>query len=156
MAKFEFVMPDEVIKDFEKIYKNTDKIFGGMTKAGAEVVQSNIKNTAPHPQIAANTKLSKVYKTPSDGGINTKVYFSGYIPFKGNRKTFKRRGRKGGSVYTTTEGVPVAFLAQIYEYGRSSAPFPKKPFFRKAFNKAQIESAMKKAQKELSGGLLDE
>lgn len=156
MAKFSLVLPDEIIKDTEKLYRNSDKIFGGMTRAGAEVVLNNVKQTAPHAGIASNTKLSKTYKTPSDGGINTKVYFSGYLPFKGNRKTFKRRGRKGGDVYTTTKGVPVAFLAQIYEYGRSTSPFPKKPFFRKAFNTAQIEKAMLKAQKELSGGILDE
>lgn len=156
MAKFELILPDEIIKQTEKLNRDSDKIFGGMTRAGAKVVLNNVKQTAPHAGISSNTKLSKTYKTPSDGGINTKVYFSGYLPFKGNRKTFKRRGRKGGDVYTTTKGVPVAFLAQIYEYGRSTSPFPKKPFFRKAFNTAQIEKAMLKAQKELSRGIIDE
>lgn len=156
MAKFELILPDNIIKDTEKLYRDSDKIFGGMTRAGAKVVLDNVKQTAPHAGIASNVKLSKTYKTPSDGGVNTKVYFSGYLPFKGDRKTFKRRGRKGGDVYTTTKGIPVAFLAQMYEYGRSTSPFPKRPFFRKAFNEANIKKAMLKAQKELSGGLLDE
>lgn len=156
MATLQTILPDDVIKDFKKLEKNTDEIFGEMTKAGAEVVLSNIKSSVPLPEMASHVKLSKTYKTPSDGGINTKVYFSGYLPFKGTRTTFTRRGRSGGSVYTTTKGIPVDFLAQVYEYGRSTRPFPKKPFFRKSFRKNQIEQAMLKAQKRASGGLLDE
>lgn len=158
MAKFEMELPDEIIKDFKRIYDNSDEIFGGMTRAGAQVVLDNVKTSVPLSSMANYVKLSKTYKTPSDGGINTKVYFSGYLPFKGNRKTFKRRGRKGSDVYTTSKGIPVDFLAQIYEYGRKkpNPNFPKKPFFRKSFKKAQIEKAMLKAQKQLSGGLLDE
>lgn len=156
MAKFKMELPSEIMKDFQKVYDNADEIFGKMTRAGAEVVMNNVKASAPLTSMSGHVKLSKTYKTPSDDGINTKVYFSGYLPFKGNRKTFKRRGRSGGSVYTTTKGIPADFLAQIYEYGRSTSPFPKKPFFRKSFKKAQIEKAMIKAQKQLSGGLLDE
>jgi len=156
MAKFTMELPDEIMKDFQKIYDNSDEIFGGMTRAGAEIAMNNVKASVPLTAMSSHVKLSKTYKTPSDDGINTKVYFSGYLPFKGNRKTFKRRGRSGGEVYTTTKGVPADFLAQIYEYGRSTRPFPKQPFFRKSFKKAQIEKAMIKAQKQLSGGLLDE
>lgn len=156
MAKFSAILPDKEIQDFEKIYKNTEKIFGGMTRAGAQTVLNNVKASAPLPAMASKAKLSVTYRTPTNGRINTKVYLSGYLPFKGNRKTFKRRGRKGSDVYTTTKGVPVAFLATLYEYGRTSAPFPYKPFLRTSFRKNQIESAMLKAQNELSGGLLGE
>ena len=156
MAKFEIELPDGIIKDFKKIYDNSEKIFGGMTKAGAQVVLDNVKTSVPLRSMASHVKFSKTYKTPSDGGINTKVYFSGYLPFKGSRKTFVRRGRKGSDVYTTTKGVPVAFLAMLYEYGRSSSPFPYRPFLRPSFKKSQIEKAMLKAQNELSGGLLNE
>lgn len=156
MAKFQATLPDDLIKDFKKIEKNTDKILGEMTRAGAEVTMNNVKSSVPLPKLSAYVKLSKTYKTPSDDGINTKVYFSGYLPFSGNRTVFIRRGRSGGKVYTTTKGVPADFLAQIYEYGRSTRPFPKKPFFRKSFRKNQIEQAMLKAQKRASGGLLDE
>lgn len=156
MAKMNMMLPDDVIKDFKKVYNNTDKIFGDMTKAGAEVVKNNVKSSVPLSKMASHVKVSKTYKTPSDGGINTKVYFSGYLPFSGNRKTFVRRNRAGGKVYTTEKGVPADFLAQVYEYGRSNRPFPKKPFFRKSFRKEQIEKAMLQAQKQASGGLLDE
>lgn len=156
MAKYNAILPDKELKEMQKIYNNTDEILGGMTKAGAEVVMSNVKASVPLPQMASHVKLTKTYKTPSDGGINTKVIISGYLPFSDpNRKYFSRSGANG-KTYVTTKGVPVDFLANVFEYGRSGKPFPKKPFFRKSFRKAEIEKAMLKAQKELSGGLLDE
>lgn len=155
MARFIDALPDDVMKDLNKIYNNTDKILGEMTKAGAQVALNNIKSSAPLPGLASHAKLTKTYKTPSDGGINNKVVFTGYLPFSGGRTRFTRSGGSGKS-YSTEKGVPADFLAILYEYGRSGAPFPKKPFIRKSFNKGQIEAAMKKAQKEASGGILDE
>ena len=155
MAKFTMELPSDIIKDFERLDKKSEEIFGEMTKAGAEVVKKNIESECPDT-IRNHVKTSRVYKTPSDDGINTKVYISGYLPFSDpNRSYFSRRGGSG-TVYKTSEGVPAAFLAQLYEYGRSTYPFPKKPFLRKAFKKKEIEEAMKKKQFELSGGLLDE
>lgn len=155
MAQFQVVLPDKVIKEFKQIQDSTEEIFGAMTRAGANVALSNVKASVPKAEMANYVKLTRTYRTPTDGGINTKVYFSGYMPFKGNRKSFERRGRSGGEVYSTSKGVPVGFLAQIYEYGRSNRPFPKKPFFRKSFSKNSIEKAMLEAQKEASGGLLE-
>ena len=140
MAKFEMMLPDDVMKDFNKIYKNADEIFGGMTKAGAEVALSNVKANVPsgwkNSAIMKNIKITKVYKTPTDDGINTKVIISGYF-------------KNSNGVMT-----PAPLVANIFEYG--SSKFTKQPFFRKSFRKAQIEKAMLKAQKELSGGILDE
>lgn len=155
MAKFKLELPTEIIKQFETVNKNTTKIFGEMTKAGAEVVASNMRNNAPDT-INRHVKLTKVYRTPTNDGINTKAYVKGYIPFSNpNRKGFTRKGGSGKS-YTSTEGVPAEFLANLYEYGRSTAPFPKHPFLRKSFKKKEIEAAMLQAQKKASGGLLDE
>ena len=155
MASFDLELPDEIMKDFENIQKNTEEIFGAMTRAGARVVEGNIKSTVPLQEMAQHVHTSKTYKTPTDGGINTKVYLSGYLPFRGNRKTFSRSGHAGGRVYVTTKGIPVSFLANIYEYGRSGNPFPKKPFLRKAFKSEQIERAMLEEQRKASGGLLE-
>lgn len=148
MAKMNIVLPDEVIEDFKKIYNNSEKIFGEMTKAGAKVVISNIRANAPEgikkePQIMNRLKLSKVYKTPSDDGINTKVAFyyqekDGYF--------INRNGQKE----------PIDLVLKVFEFGRSNAPFPKQPFLRTSFRKNQIEQAMLLAQKKASGGLLDE
>ena len=140
MAKFKLELPKEILKDVQKLENNADKIFGGMTRAGAEVVLTNVKANAPSSwrgsNIMNNIGLTQTYKTPSDDGINTKVIISGY--------------------FTNANGVktPAPLVANVFEYG--SVKFAKRPFFRKSFKKSQIEAAMKKAQKELSGGLLDE
>lgn len=155
MAKFVSVLPDKVIEELNSVGDNTEEIFGAMTRAGAEVVEGKIKATVPIPEMANHVRLSKTYKTPTDDGINTKVYLSGYMPFKGNRTTFSRRGKKGGSVYTTKKGIPVAFISNIFEYGRSWYDFPKKPFLRKAFSGGDIEAKMLEEQKRITGGLLE-
>lgn len=140
MAMFEYSLPNEVIKELEKIYKNTDKIFGGMTQAGAEVVLKNVKSNVPaswrRSNIMNNIGITGVYKTPSDGGINTKVRISGYFVNHNGVRT------------------PAPLVANVFEYG--STKFQKKPFFRRSFRKKQIEKAMMDAQKNLSGGALDE
>jgi hypothetical protein len=156
MAKFDMQLPKDVMSDLKKIDANADKMFGDMTRAGAEVVLNNVRSAVPLSQMSSHVKLTKTYKTPTDGGINTKVFFSGYLPFSTpNRTTFSRRGRSGGKVYTTDKGVPVDFLAQVFEYGRSDRPFPKKPFFRKSFKREEIERAMLREQKKASGGILE-
>lgn len=140
MAKFEMELPNEILKQFEKISKNTDAIFGGMTKAGAEVVYNNVKSNIlsgfANSDIMNCLQITKVYKTPSDDGINTKVAFYGYFINENGVRT------------------PAPLVVNVFEYG--SSKFAKRPFFRRSFKKSQIESAMLKAQKELSGGLLDE
>lgn len=141
MARFELKLPDEIIKDFDKIYKNADAIMGAMTNAGAEVVLRNIKVNLP-PAITNSKmmnclKITKVYRTPSDGGVNTKVGFFGYF-----------QNEKGKTV-------PAPLVANVFEYGRSNSQFPKHPFLRKSFKKQEIEKAMLDAQKKASGGLLE-
>lgn len=148
MAIFDMELPTQLIKELESLERNTTQMMGEMTRAGAEVVLEKVKASVPLPEMANHVKLTKTYRTPSDDCINTKIYFSGYLPFSGNRTTFSRRNRKGGKMYKTNLGVPVEFLANIYEYGRSTSPFPKKPFFRKAFNKTEIEKAMKKVEEK--------
>lgn len=142
MAKFKIELPDDVLKDIEYIDKRYVHIFGGMVQKGAEIVLNNVKKNMPdgmkNSNIVNTLHLSSVYKTPSDDGINTKVMFNGYFVNENGIET------------------PAPLIANIFEYGRSNAPFPKQPFFRKSFNKKQITKAMLEAQKELSEGILDE
>ena len=141
MAKMNVTLPDAVIKDMQKISNNTQKIFGAMTRAGAEVAYGNVMANMPlavkQSEMLSCLKLTKTYKTPSDGGINNKVGFYGYFTNKDGRV------------------VPAPLVANLYEYGRSDSDFPISPFFRKAFNRYQIEKAMLEAQKSASGGLLE-
>ena len=152
MAKFNLELPTELIKDIEKLNNNAEDIFGEMTRAGAAVVVKNLENNAPS-NLRPYIKMTRTYKTPSDNGINTKAYISGYMPFSNpNREYFSRAGGNGKS-YSTNKGVPADFIAQLYEYGRSTAPFPKKPFLRKSFKKDEIEKAMLKVQNKRFGDI---
>lgn len=142
MARFTLQLPDEVIADFQRIYDDAEKIFGEMTTAGAEVVKKNIESNVPASFRKSNImkclKITRVYKTPTDDGINTKTGFYGYFVNEKGKKT------------------PAPLVANMFEYGTTKKNYPKKPFMRKSFRKADIERAMLEAQKKSSGGLLDD
>lgn len=132
MAKFKAELPSELMKEFEKLEKNTEKMMEEMTTAGAKVVRelvlSNMKKSFKSTKgLVDCLKITEAYKTPSDDGINTKIAFYGY--------------------FTNSQGkeVPAPLVAKAREYGTSSGE-KKKPFFRKSFNKSQIEKAMIKVQ----------
>lgn len=134
-------LPIEVMKEFEKIYGETDDILAEMTKAGAEEVARRVSaNLPPSLKKSKNfpkrPKVTRSYKTPSDEGINTKVGFYGYFINHLGKRT------------------PVPLVANIFEHGTSKVQ--KQPFFRKSFNKPAITKVMLAKQKELSGGLLDD
>ena len=165
MAKFEAGLPTDILNDVNFIGSNSVKIFGEMTRAGAKVAKRNLEvnttrvfNGKLASAMNSKLKMTRTYETPSDKGINTKVAFYGYIP----RKNGSKVKIKGKYVYN---GVPAPLLASLREYGASSsgampAPFKKywtkRVFVRPAFEDKGIEKAMLKAQKELSGGILDD
>ncbi len=142
MSKFKMELPKDIIEQIQKVDANCEKIFGEMTKAGAEVVMQNIKSNAPNgirnSEMMKCLIMTDIYKTPSDDGINTKVAFYGYFINENGVRT------------------PAPLVGNVFEYGRSGLKFPKQPFMRQSFNAGQIEKAMLKKQRELSGGLLDE
>lgn len=128
MAKFQSELPNELMKVFEDLETNCDEMFGEMCKAGAEVVYNNAlanmkKAFNSTRSLEKGLKITKVYKTPSDDGINVHVGFYGY----------------------TEDGVPIPLIALAREYGTSKGE-AKKPFFRKSFKKKDIEQAMQKVQ----------
>ena len=128
MAKFKSELPNDLIKVFEDLEVNCEDIFGEMCKSGAEVVYNSVKSNMGNAfkstkSLDKGLKITKVYKTPSDDGINVHIGFYGY----------------------NEEGVPIPLIAQAREYGTSSGE-AKKPFFRKAFKKKAIEQAMQEVQ----------
>ena len=128
MAKFQSELPYELIEVFEDLETNCDEMFGEMCKAGAAVVYNNVisnmgKVFKSTRSLGKGLKITKVYKTPSDDGINVHVGFYGY----------------------TEEGVPIPLIAQAREYGTSKGE-AKRPFFRKSFKKQDIEAAMQAIQ----------
>lgn len=128
MAKFKSELPYDLIKVFEDLETNCEDMLGEMCKVGAEVVYNNVQSNMKKAfkstkSLDKGLKITKVYKTPSDDGINVKVGFYGY----------------------NDEGVPIPLIAQAREYGTSSGE-QKKPFFRKSFKKKEIEQAMQIVQ----------
>lgn len=150
MAKFQMILADDLIEEFKTLEANTEKMLGEMTRAGAEVaykkVISNMKRAFEDPdELISKVKITKTYKTPTNGGINTKVAVYGYI--KPDRmftikNTYKKK--KGSKTYTS-QGIPAPFVVIQREYGNSRGE-KKIPIFRPAFDNSQIESAMLKVQ----------
>lgn len=133
MAKFGAELPLELIEQFKELADGgAEKMLGEMVDAGAEIAMNNIKSNM-RKSFDSTERLekclvkTKVYKTKSDDGINSKVAFYGYF--------INEQGKK----------VPAPLVAMAREYGTSRGE-AKKPFIRKAFKKAEITSAMLKVQ----------
>ena len=138
MAKFTGSLPTELIKQFETLELNTEKMLGEMVETGAEVARQNIEAKMPHALRESlgsdNIIVSRVYKTPSDDGINCQAMIVGYFT-----------NRNG-------ERVPAPLVANMFEYGSSTRKYPKQPFFRQSFNKGEIEKAMLRVQEKYIKG----
>lgn len=137
MAKFQQELPYDLIKVFEDLEENCEDIFGEMCKAGARVVYNNVlanmkKSFKSTKSLEQGLKITKVYKTPSDDGINVKIAFYGYVPDSPKTKRHPY-------------GKPIPLIALAREYGTSMGE-KKKPFFRKSFKKKDIEQAMQQVQ----------
>lgn len=134
MARFEGGLPDDLIKLFTELEINTEQMLGEMVEAGAEVARANIWAKMPRAFADAltfdNVILTKVYKTPSDDGINCQAMISGYFINKDGKET------------------PAPLVANMFEYGSSKKEYPRKPFFRSSFNKSQIETVMLRVQEK--------
>ncbi len=135
MAKFNAELPNDLMKVFDELETNTPQMMGEMCRAGAEVVYkkvvSNIgKVFARTETLLKGLKITKVYNTPTDDGINVHIGFYGY---------------DGEPTKQYPKGKPIPLIAMAREYGTSKGE-QKKPFFRKAFSKKEIEKAMLEVQ----------
>ena len=136
MARFKAELPYDLIKEFEELGANCKEMFGEMVDAGAETVLNNVRNNMQgvfdNPErVEKGLKKTRVYKTPTNDGINVKVAFYGYDSTKVTKQF--------------PQGVPIPLMAKAREYGTSSGE-RKKPFFRKSFKQKEIEQAMKRVQ----------
>lgn len=132
MARMEVELPTELMKMFEELGDDTQKMLEEMTQEGAKTVLANVKANVPasfhNSGIMKCLKITRPYYTPSDGGRNTKVAFYGYFENEDGKRT------------------PAPLVCNLFEYGRSNSPYPKHPFMRRSFKKGQIEAAMMKVQ----------
>ena len=137
MARFHEELSLDLIKELEDLGANCTNIFGDMCKEGAGVVYENVFRNMGDvfestKSLDAGLKITKVYKTPSDDGINVHVGFYGYVPDSPKTKRHPY-------------GTPIPLIAMAREFGTSSGE-AKKPFFRRSFKKKEIEQAMKLVQ----------
>ena len=135
MAKYKLELPTELMQYFKYLDQNTEKMLGEMCQAGAEIVKEQAWMNMPQGLKKAvvdgnNLITSRIYKTPSDDGINCQCMIVGYFTNENGQRT------------------PAPLVANMFEYGSSQRKYPKHPFFRKAFRKAQIEKAMLNVQKK--------
>jgi hypothetical protein len=147
MAKFNCELPTNLINELTKLEQNTPKMMEEMTKAGAEAVKKNVisnmsasfKDSA---KLVPYLRVTRTYRT-KDGSVNTKIGFYGY--YKKGSKKFSTTSKKGTKY--SYDGIPVPLIVRAREFGTSNGE-AKRPFFRKSFNKSQIESEMLKVQKK--------
>ena len=138
MAKFFGELPNDLVKVFDEMETNAPEMMGKMCKAGATVVYNNVvknlgKSFKRTKTLLKGLKVTKVYKTPSDDGINVHIGFYGYNTDK--------------ITNAHPKGVPIPLIAMAREYGTSSGE-DAKPFLRKSFKKKEIEAAMLEVQNE--------
>ncbi len=141
MAKFNGEVPYELIKEFEDLEDNMYDVFGAMCRAGAEVVHKNVLKNMKRvfkttKSLTKGLKITRVYKTPSDDGINVHIGFYGY---------------DGNATKRYPKGKPIPLKAMAREYGTPTET--KKPFFRTSFKKTDIENEMLKIQEKYFKGL---
>ncbi len=137
MARFNAELPYDLIKVFDELETNAPEMMGEMCEAGASVVHKKILNNigkafSKTDKLLKHLKITKVYKTPSDDGINVHIGFYGYDE---ESKPTKRH----------PNGTPIPLIALAREYGTSRGE-AKKPFLRKSFAKKDIEQAMLEVQ----------
>lgn len=133
MGRLEVRMPTKFINDLEKTLKGFDEICSEMVQAGGRVVYNNVMKNMPDVLKKSNfshcIRLTKTYKTPTDGAVNSKVMvIDGYF--------INHLGKKTAA----------PMIANVFEHGRSvdarGGYMHKQPFFRKSFVKKDIFRAM--------------
>ena len=151
MAKFEAQIPNDLIKKIGGLADGgADEMMNEMLIAAAETViggvEVNAQKAFKNPDTVTGNvfvkpqkrrsglKLSKVYRVKKDDSKNVRIKFVGYK--KGSAKTQRY-----------PKGTPIALIAVAREYGTSSGE-KKRPFFRPAFNKSEIENTMRFVQKK--------
>lgn len=136
MAKFKAELPNDLMQVFNELETHAEIMMGEMCQAGAEVVHKKVLSNLGRAfkstgALQKGLKVTRVYKTPSDDGVNVHIGFYGYDTDKKTK--------------AHPNGVPIPLIAMAREYGTSSGE-KKKPFLRKAFSKKEIESAMMDVQ----------
>ena len=142
MAKFIGATTKELQEQFEKMNVNLEEMLSQMVTAGAQVVHDNMVAKMPENLksvlTSENIRISKVYSTPSDGGINCQAQIVGYFTNRYGKKT------------------PAPLVANMIEYGSINKHYHKQAFLRSSFSKKQIEAKMLEVQEKFIAGEIND
>lgn len=135
MARYDVELPNDIIKGIEALDRRSEDVMGEMVDAGADTALRNIRSNMRRSfkttrSLEQGLGKTRVYKTPSDGGIAVKVGFRGY----------------------NDRGVPIPLIAGARDRGTKRGE-KKIPFFRKSFKQSEIEGAMRRVEPKLFKGL---
>ena len=140
MANMKFTMPEDFIKKISSLGDKTDEVIAKVLEAGAEVVESEVRNNL-ETQIGNNTKQ----KSKSTGQLISAL---GTASVRQDKKGVMNV--KIGFSENRRDGKKNAMIATVLEYGKSNQkarPFIK-PALRKSKN-ACINAMIRKLDEEI-------
>lgn len=140
MANMKFTMPEDFMKKISSLGDKTDEVIAKVLEAGAEVVESEVRNNL-ETQIGNNTKQ----KSKSTGQLISAL---GTASVRQDKKGVMNV--KIGFSENRRDGKKNAMIATVLEYGKSNQkarPFIK-PALRKSKN-ACINAMIRKLDEEI-------
>lgn len=143
MARFDVELGNDLINGLERMGRNAEQVMGEMVERGADAVMRNVRSNMRGSykstrSLESGLRKTRRYKTPSDDGIAVKVGFFGYSPTHKTKRF--------------NNGVPVPLIATAREKGTRRGE-QAKPFFKRSFNRSQIQAEMKKVEPKLFEGM---
>ena len=147
MARFNEELPYDLIKELETLEGKTEIMMTEMLQKSAKqtynLIKSNMKKSFKTTKsLEQGLTITKIYRTPSDDGLNVHIDFYGYV--KDSKPTERH-----------PYGTPIPLIALAREYGTSWGSKdhePKKPFMRKSFKKKEVLEIMKDVEKKYIKG----
>lgn len=132
MGRFEAELPNDIIKQFDKMSHECEDMMQEMVDAGTNVVYNNIRKNMQGSfkttkSLEKGLTRSKSKELSSKDGYGAWAGFDGYDTSRTSKKHPK--------------GIPIPLIALAREYGTSRGESAK-PFMRKSVNRNQINKAM--------------
>lgn len=140
MANMKFTMPEDFIKKISSLGDKTDEVIAKVLEAGAEVVESEVRNNL-ETQIGNNTKQ----KSKSTGQLISAL---GTASVRQDKKGVMNV--KIGFSENRRDGKKNAMIATILEYGKSNQKA--RPFIKPALRKSKdacINAMIRKLDEEI-------
>lgn len=140
MANMKFTMPEDFIKKISSLGDKTDEVIAKVLEAGAEVVESEVRNNL-ETQIGNNTKQ----RSKSTGQLISAL---GTASVRQDKKGVMNV--KIGFSENRSDGKKNAMIATVLEYGKSNQKA--RPFIKPALRKSKdacINAMIRKLDEEI-------